>query len=68
LLVLEDNYAGALGSAVASVAGRKGQVRVASMTCERLPKSGKSADDVLRFVGLDVEAIRRRTLQILGKA
>ena len=67
LLVLEDNYAGALGSAVAVAAGRCGSVRVETMTPERMPKSGKSADDVLTFVGLDRDAICRRVKALLGK-
>jgi transketolase len=68
LLVAEDNYAGALGSAVAEAAGRRGGLRVFCMTAERMPKSGKTADDVLKFVGLDWEAISRRAKAILGKA
>lgn len=68
LLVVEDNYAGGLGSAVATAAGVRGKVRVVTMTCQRMPKSGKSADDVLKFVGLDFEAIRRQAKTILGKA
>jgi len=68
LLVLEDNYAGALGSAVAEAAGRRGNLRVFTMTPERMPKSGKTADDVLKFIGLDWEAVCRRAKAILGKA
>jgi len=68
LLVVEDNYAGALGSAVAEAAGRRGDLRVFTMTAERMPKSGKTADDVLKFVGLDNETICRRAKAILRKA
>jgi len=68
LLVLEDNYAGALGSAVAEAAGRRGHLRVFTLTPERMPKSGKTADDVLKYVGLDGEAICQRAKAILGKA
>jgi transketolase len=68
LLVLEDNYAGALGSAVAEAAGRRGNLRVFTLTPERMPKSGRTADDVLKYVGLDGEAICRRAKAILGKA
>ena len=68
LLVAEDNYAGALGSAVAEAAGRRGALRVFTMTPQRMPKSGRTADDVLKFVGLDCEAISRRAKAILGKA
>ncbi|KPK47374.1 MAG: hypothetical protein AMK72_08550 [Planctomycetes bacterium SM23_25] len=68
LLVVEDNYAGGLGSAVAVAAGERAGVRVSSMTAARMPKSGKSADDVLAFVGLDVDGICRRARALLGKA
>ena len=66
LLVVEDNYAGGLGSAVASAAGRRGKVRVGLMTPERMPKSGKSADDVLKYVGLDSDSICRRAKSLSG--
>jgi transketolase len=68
LLVVEDNYAGGIGSAVAVAAARRGRIRVDAMTCERMPKSGKSADDVLKFVAIDQTAIVRRAKAILGKA
>jgi transketolase len=67
LLVAEDNYAGGLGSAVAEVAARKAEVRVVSMTAERMPKSGRTADDVLKYVGLDAESIVRRAKETLGR-
>jgi len=68
LLVVEDNYAGGLGSAVAVAAGDRTGVRVGTMTPERMPKSGKSADDVLAYVGLDSDSICRRVRAVLGKA
>ena len=68
LLVVEDNYGGGLGSAVAVAAGERADVSVSTMTPERMPKSGKSADDVLAYVGLDRDSICRRVRAILGKA
>jgi transketolase len=68
LIVVEDNYAGGLGSAVAVAAGRRGGIRVSALTPERMPKSGKTADDILKFVGLDAGAICRRAREALGKA
>lgn len=68
LLVLEDNYAGGLGSAVATAAAERGGIRVGAMTPNRMPKSGKSADDILAYVGLDVETICDRARTLLGKA
>ncbi len=68
LLVVEDNYAGGLGSAVATAAAERGGIRVLSLTPERMPKSGKTADDILRYVGLDVDAICERARTLLGQA
>jgi transketolase len=68
LLVLEDNYAGSLGAAVAAKAAMRGHLRVAEMTCAKMPKSGKTADDVIAFVGLDTASIVRRAKELLGKA
>jgi transketolase len=68
LLVVEDNYGGGLGSAVAAAAAQRGNIRVTSMTPRTMPKSGKTADDVLRFVGIDAGAICRRAKEFLGKA
>jgi transketolase len=68
LLVVEDNYGGGLGSAVAAAAARRGNIRVLTLTPERMPKSGKTADDVLAFVGIDAGAIVRRAKEFLGRA
>jgi len=68
LLVVEDNYAGGLGSAVAVAAGRSGRIRLDAMSPERMPKSGKTAADVLAYVGLDVNAMCRRAKALLEKA
>ncbi len=68
VLVVEDNYAGGLGSAVASAVGRAGPVPIEVMTPERMPKSGRTADDILTFVGLDADAIARRAKRLLERA
>ncbi|MFO8013557.1 MAG: transketolase [Phycisphaerae bacterium] len=68
VLVVEDNYAGGLSSAVAVAAGRNGRVRLDAMSPARMPKSGKSADDVLAYVGLDVPAMCRRAKALLEQA
>jgi transketolase len=57
VLCVEDNYGGAVGSAVAEAAALTAEVRVHTMTVSRMPKSGKSAEDVLAFVGLSTNAI-----------
>jgi hypothetical protein len=58
ILAVEDNYTGGLGSelAEASVA-LAAPVTVESQGVRRLPKSGRSADDVLDYVGLSVPKI-----------
>jgi transketolase len=68
LLVLEDNYAGGLGAAVTEKAAARGDIRAASMTCKKMPKSGRTADDVIAFVGLGTDAIVRRARELLGNA
>lgn len=60
-LCVEDNFVGGVGSAVAEIvaaAGVGGQVE--QMTVNRLPKSARQPDEVLRHVGLGAEAIERR--------
>jgi len=68
VLVVEDNYAGGLGAAVAVALGRAGGTRLDVVTPQRMPKSGKTADDVLAYVGLDVESLCARAKALLGKA
>ncbi|MGB2754395.1 MAG: transketolase [Phycisphaerae bacterium] len=68
LLVVEDNYAGGLGAAVLAAAGAVRGLRTVTMTAERMPKSAKTADDVLRHIGLDCDAICRKARAILGNA
>ncbi len=58
LLVVEDNYAGGIGSAVAVAAARRGGIRVETMTPVRMPKSGRSADDVMKYCGIDAACDR----------
>jgi len=66
LLVVEDNYAGGLGAAVAAAAGAVRGLCTVTMTAERMPKSAKTADDVLRHIGLDCDAICRKARAILN--
>jgi transketolase len=68
LLVVEDNYAGGIGSAVAEAAASRGGLRAVSMTPAVMPKSGLTADDVMKYCGVDHGAICRRAREILGKA
>jgi transketolase len=66
ILTIEDNYAGGLGSAVAELAATCTKTRAFMMTPKRLPKSGRTADDVLAYVGLSRDDIVAKCLEILG--
>ncbi|GMU22268.1 MAG: transketolase [Phycisphaerae bacterium] len=67
VLCVEDNYGGAVGSAVAEAAALTAEVRVHTMTVSRMPKSGKSAEDVLAFVGLSTQAIVEKAKSLIRK-
>ncbi len=65
VLTIEDSYCGGWHAALAEAAAQTGQVRVDGMTCGRIPKSGRTAEDVLAFVGLSVGDIAARVKQLL---
>jgi transketolase len=52
ILTIEDNYIGGIGSELAEAAARRGKGRVEMMAIHRLPKSGKTPEDVLAYVNL----------------
>jgi transketolase len=47
IVAVEDNYGGGVTSALAEAAARAGRVTVHPAICKRIPKSGKSPEDVL---------------------
>lgn len=57
ILCVEDNYVGGFGSEIAEAAAAEGDVRVVTLTPQRLPKSAKTADEVFAHVGVGVERI-----------
>ena len=65
ILCVEDNYVGGLGSAVAEAAAEGARVRVESMTCRKLPKSAKTTDEILEYVGLSARHIVERAKQLV---
>jgi transketolase len=68
ILTLEDNYGGALGSAIAEVAAASGQnLVVHAMTCRRIPKSAITPDEVLALVGLDLADVVRQARALLDQ-
>jgi len=66
ILTVEDNYIGGINSAVAEAAAVTGEARVHAMTVTRLPKSGKSGDDVLAYCGLGAADIVKRVKTLVG--
>jgi len=56
-LVVEDNYGGGLGAAVAEVAARTARIRVETLCCQRIPKSTRTADDILDYCGVSARHI-----------
>ncbi len=53
ILTIEDNYIGGLFSELAEAAAPE-QVAVYGLTCRRIPKSARTADEVFKFVGVSV--------------
>ncbi|MCZ6683266.1 MAG: transketolase [Planctomycetota bacterium] len=66
VLCVEDNYGGGLGGAVAEAAAESGGVRVESMTCRRIPKSAKTPDAIMSYMGLGASDIADRAKQFVG--
>ena len=66
VLTLEDNYGNSMGSAVADALSAEGdEFEVKQMHVTRMPKSGKSADDILKYVGLTADDIAREAMALL---
>ncbi len=57
ILTVEDNYVGGIGSELAEAAAETGAVRVHSLEVQRIPKSGRTPDDVLEYVALSESQI-----------
>lgn len=67
ILTLEDNYTGGLGSSVCQFAAQAGNIKVQCLTACRIPKSGKSAEDILKFVGLDDKDVARAVSKLAAE-
>ncbi len=57
VLVVEDNYAGGIGSAIAELSAASNGCRVICMCLNRIPKSGRSPEDVLSYAGVGLEQV-----------
>ena len=59
VVTVEDNYGAGFGSEVAEAVLEHGaNCRVKQMYVKRIPKSGRSADDLMRYVGVVVGGYR----------
>ncbi len=66
-LVVEDNYGGGVGAAVAEIAARTCRVRVDALCCQRIPKSALTADDVLDYCGVSARQIADHAAALLAR-
>ncbi|MEM8781842.1 MAG: transketolase [Planctomycetota bacterium] len=67
VLTVEDNYGGGMGSAVADALAATGDgFTVQQMFVKRLPKSGKSGDEILKFCGLSAGDITKAAMEMLS--
>jgi transketolase len=66
VLTLEDNYGAGMGSAVADVLSEHGGGFMLTQMCvRRIPKSGRTPDDVLGYLGLSAEDVIKTALEMV---
>ncbi len=66
VLSVEDNYGGGIGSAVAdALTATAGNFAVRQLYVRRIPKSGRTPDDVLEFLGLAAHDIASAAQEML---
>lgn len=69
VISLEDNYGGALGSAIADALMESGDgFELAQMHVTRIPKSARTPDEMLQMCGLTAQDIVSRVMELLGVA
>jgi transketolase len=69
VLTVEDNYGGGLGSAVAdAVTGSGDGFTIEQMHVRRIPKSARTVEDELTYLGLRSKDIAKRAASMLGVA
>ena len=67
VVTVEDNYGAGFGSEVAeALLEHGGGFKVKQMYVKRIPKSGRSADDLMRYVGLSSEDIVAAVRGLVG--
>ncbi len=66
ILTLEDNYGAGIGSAIAdAVSADGGGFNVCQMHVNRIPKSGRTTDEVMEYAGLGVDQIVAKAMGLL---
>ena len=67
VLVVEDNYGGGMGSAVADACAASGDAfTVKQLHVSRIPKSARSPESILRMCGLHYTDITKSAASLLG--
>jgi len=67
VLVVEDNFGGGIGSAVAEACGASGDgFNIQTMHVRRIPKSARSEEDILKQCGLDHISIAKKAAEMVG--
>ena len=66
ILTVEDNYGAGIGSAVAdAISADGGGFTLNQMYVRRIPKSGKTPDDVLKYCGISADHIVKQAMSLL---
>jgi transketolase len=64
-LVVEDNYGGGFGAAVSEIAAQFGRIRVATLNCQRIPKSARTPEEILDYCGVGAQQIADHALALM---
>jgi transketolase len=67
ILCVEDNYAGGVGGEIAETAATTAEIRVVSMTANRIPKSAKTPEEVFAYVGVGLAQIVAKARMLAGR-
>ena len=67
MLVAEDNYGGGLGSVVAQIAARTGDLRAETLLCQRIPKSTRTTEQILDYCGVGATQIADHAMALLKR-
>ncbi len=66
-LVVEDNYGGGLGSAVAEIGARTAGLCVETLRCQRIPKSTRSVEEIMDYCGVGAQQIADHATALLAR-